>query len=162
VDYLLKPITQAHVEQALTKFEQVRRMAGAGAAATTDYGQLAATMQRGQRQRILTSSGDSYSYVSIDEVACFVSEDKYVFVYTRDGRRHITDYPSLAELMPTLDAGKFFQLSRGIIASIGSITAVKKYFNGRLRVTVSAGTSEQTATVSAARRRDFLAWLGGD
>jgi len=155
VDYLLKPITDAAVQQALDKLERVRP--------ATDYNHLASTMQaRTQRPRILTSSGDSYSYVSIDDVAFFVSEDKYVFVYTRDGKRHITDYPSLGELMTTLDAQSFFQLARNMITSITAITGVNKYFNGRLKVTVTAGNEKQTATVSAARKRDFLNWLGGD
>jgi len=155
VDYLLKPITPEHVERALSKLERAHQH--------PDYNQLASVMQsRNQRQRILTSNGDSYSYVSISDVAFFLSEDKYVFVYTHDGKRHITDYPSLGDLMATLSPDTFFQLSRSMIANINAITGVNKYFNGRLRVHVKAGDNTQTATVSAARKRDFLNWLGGN
>jgi two-component system, LytTR family, response regulator LytT len=155
VDYLLKPVTEDDVNNALLKFEKTRT--------ASDYTMLTNTMTaHSMRKRILTSAGDSYSYIEIDDIAFFISEDKYVFAYLKSGKRCITEFPSLGDLVHDLDPDSFFQLSRGIVAGIGSIHAVKKYFNGRLKVVVKAGKEEQTAMVSAARRKQFLVWLGGD
>ena len=158
IDYLLKPITENAVSEALEKFERltVKR------AEMPDYSQLLKQlMQPASRQRILINSGDNYGYVMIEDVAFFLSEDKYVFVYLRSGVRRMTDFRNLGEVERIVDLKRFFQVSRNVIASIESIDKVGKYFNGRLKVTVKAGNEKQEAMVSAARRQAFLDWLGG-
>jgi DNA-binding LytR/AlgR family response regulator len=157
IDYLLKPITEDAVSEALEKFERLQ----VKPAETPDYSQLLQQlMQPASRQRILISSGDNYGYVMIDDVAFFLSEDKYVFVYLRSGVRRMTDFHNLGEVEGIVDTKRFFQVSRNIIASIGSIDKVSKYFNGRLKVIVKAGNEGQEAMVSAARRQAFIDWLG--
>lgn len=153
VDYLLKPISEEKLQRALAKLESTRH--------DVDYKKIAeAMLERNSRKRILVSKGDSYSYVSIEEVAFFMSEDKYVFAYMKDGKRHITDLQSLNDIMDELDPTVFFQLSRSIVAGISSINDVRKFFNRRLNVVLRAGNVKQEVIVSSARKNDFLSWLG--
>ena len=67
---------------------------------------------------------------------------------------------SLGEVLPALDPNEFFQLSRSVVASVNAIVRVSKFFKGRLHVTLKAGTTQRSEIVSAARRQDFLNWLG--
>lgn len=157
IDYLLKPITEDAVSEALEKFERLTVKKDE----TPDYTQLLQQlMPPANRRRILISSGDNYDYVMIEDVSFFLSEDKYVFVYLRSGVRRMTEFRNLSEVECIVDTKRFFQVSRNVIASIESIDKVSKYFNGRLKVIVKAGNEKQDAVVSAARRQTFLDWLG--
>ena len=147
IDYLLKPIADKDVEAAIRKF---------------DYKQLYPFIHKNlARRRILVNSGDTYSYIQTDEIAFFVSEDKYVYATLKNGRRRMTDFQNLSEVEAEVDGSDFFQLSRNLIASISAIGKVSKFFTGRLKVEIEAGEEKQEVVVSAARKKLFLDWLGG-
>ena len=99
--------------------------------------------------------------MELADVAYFQADDKVVYAVMKDsGRRRITGFASLGEVMPLLPEADFFQLSRGVIASIGAIKRVRKYFKARLLVTIGAGETEEKVTVTAARKTEFLEWYG--
>jgi len=89
------------------------------------------------------------------------SEDRYVFIHTFSGKKHITEYANLNILEESLSSNEFFRISRGAIVNIRSIASVRKYFKGRLKVSVKTGDGAFDMVVSAARRDAFLNWLGG-
>ncbi len=154
VDYLLKPLTREAVEKALCKFERLRLSSRQEAAQPL--------RQDRHRNRILISEGDNYFYIPSDDIAVVRSEDKYVFVHTFSGKKHITGCANLNVMEEELSSEQFFRISRGLIVNIRAIVSVRKYFKGRLKVSVSVdGGGPQDVVVSAARREDFLKWLDG-
>jgi DNA-binding LytR/AlgR family response regulator len=155
VDYLLKPITQSSVEEALNKLESL------SSHLPRDYRPLVESVKTGPRNRILVTSGDNYSFLAVDQIAWFVSEGKYVGAIQRDGRHRMTDFANLQEVTEQLNSEDFFHLARNIVTSIHSVAKVSKFFAGRLKVTLRAGSVEEHILVSAARRKEFLNWLGG-
>ena len=158
IDYLLKPIADKDVEAAIRKFETHYIKTNK----TPDYKQLYPFIHKNlARRRILVNSGDTYSYIQTDEIAFFVSEDKYVYATLKNGRRRMTDFQNLSEVEAEVDGSDFFQLSRNLIASISAIGKVSKFFTGRLKVEIEAGEEKQEVVVSAARKKLFLDWLGG-
>lgn len=159
VDYLLKPVSEEAALGAVLKFEKNREAGRAG------WGELMARLsvigrQHG-RDRLLISRGDEYTYVNVEEVAYFVSEEKYVFAVDFKGSRMITEYTNLNVLAEDIGPKRFFRCSRNLVISLESIRHVRKYFNGRLKITVKDGQQTISAVVSAARRDDFLKWFGG-
>lgn len=155
VDYLLKPVSEEDVVRAIRKFESMQMPPA------SDYRAVAAEISRARsRRRILISNADSYSFISTDDIAWFEAEDKYVSIVLRSGKRMLTDFSSLTDVMEVLDPDRFFHISRSVVASIESIGKISKFFKGRLRVNLAAGATERTETVSAARRPEFLGWLG--
>lgn len=155
IDYLLKPVSEEDVERAIRKFESMQAAPG------PDYRDVAAEITRARsRRRILISDAGGYSFVSTDDIAWFEAEDKYVSIVLRSGKRMLTDFASLADVTEALDPDRFFHLSRSVVASIESIGKISKFFKGRLRVSLIANGVERTETVSAARRPEFLGWLG--
>lgn len=152
VDYLLKPLTQEAVERALEKFEKFRLPL---------QGSQSKNPPERHNSRILISEGDNYFYIRCDDISMAQSEDKYVFIYTFSGKKHITEYANLNVLDEVLSADQFFRISRGVIVNIRSIASVRKYFKGRLKVSVRTGNTTMEVVVSAARREAFLNWLGG-
>lgn len=157
IDYLLKPFSEVDLTLAVTKFE---RLCKEHRPANTDEMLQKLTMPVNKPLRIRMEVGDSYRFFSIDEVAYFISEDKYVFAVLNSGRRVITNFQKLQDVEDRLPREDFFRLSRNIVASIGSIKSVKKFFRGRLIVTIGAGECSEQQIISSGRRDDFLNWLG--
>lgn len=155
IDYLLKPITLEAVNKAIVKLESLPKQL------PRDYQAVASTMKSMQRSRVLISSGDTYSFVNLDDIAYFVSEDKYVFVCLLNGRKRMTEFRNLGKVMEEMPRDRFFQVSRNFVVSINAIEKVSKFFTGRLSVKLKGSTGNNSIVVSAARRKEFLDWLGG-
>lgn len=154
VDYLLKPVSEEELETSIIKFEERNSVAH-------DYRQLAESIpDKKIQKRFLISDGAGYSFVHAEEIAWFEAEDKYVSIRLKSGKSLFTDYASLSDLTHILDPELFFQISRSVISSISAITKIDKYYKGRLQVKLQAGSEHRTETVSAARRPEFLEWLG--
>lgn len=154
IDYLLKPILEEDVENAICKFEKRSLTVRNWRHVADDYSSLRT------RTRMLVNDGNGYSFVHTDDIAWFESEDKYVSIRLRNGKSLLTDHESLDLTAQVLDPDKFFRISRSVVTSIDAISKVSKHLRGRLQVELQAGPASRTETVSAARRPGFLCWLG--
>lgn len=155
-DYLLKPISKDELQRAIEQFESL------SINTAIDYGKLETEVfQRNIRQRILITIGDQYTYVNIADVAYFERDEKYVFAVLYSGKKHITDFQNLSEVEAVVNKDDFCLISRSVIVNIQAISGVHKWFNNRLKVTISSGGSTQEKLVSSARRKSFLDWFGG-
>lgn len=153
VHYLLKPIMDSDMLEAIIKFENNSVIA-------SDYIRLSRSLRDEMPSRIVISVGDCFRAIELDNVAWFEAEEKYIYVITLDGSRYLTDFRSLADLKPLLSGRDFFPMSRSIVGAAKCISNVSRYFKGKLNVTLRAGSCEAVATVSAERRPDFMAWFG--
>lgn len=151
VGYLLKPIEKEALRKTIEKFERLH---------TGSAKEVPETSASVNVRRILTSVGNQYDYVDYDDVAWFVSEDKYVFVVTTDGRKSLTSFRSLSAIEPLLDAHRFHRINRAMIIAISGIDKITKYFKGRLEVSMKAGERKAKEIISASKKDDFLAWIG--
>ena len=79
-------------------------------------------------------------------------------MHQRQGAHNIVR--SLNEIDDQLDPQRFFRVSRDVITSIEAVTKVSRWFKGKLKVKIECMGNEREVCVSAARRADFLAWLG--
>lgn len=155
VDYLLKPVNPQSVRQALDKLEEMRAMFqnSGGCQPSPD--------PQPNSGRILIVKHSVISYLNISDVAFFKFEDRYINAYTIDGRCEITEMKNVSEVMECIQGYDFFQLSRGIIASINAIRKVKKIDSHRIMVEIGAGDNVLDSTIiSMQRRKSFLQWLG--
>ncbi|WP_421870987.1 LytR/AlgR family response regulator transcription factor [Marinoscillum sp.] len=154
IDYLLKPIKQKELEQALAKFDQlqahfqkdIRRLIDSFQGMTTSY-----------RQRVLVRKGASYSSIPLAEVQYFFSEHKVTFLVTAAGLRLIVD-ETLADLEASLSPDQFYRLNRAVLASVGSIDKFTSDGKGKLLVDLTPPTKE-VVTVSQEKASDFKEWI---
>lgn len=148
IGYLLKPIVVDDLVQAVKKLEVkpdvLRRF-------------LDNLKPRGYKNRIVVKSGDRISFVSVDEVAYFYSDEGMTFACTFQGRKQFVDY-TIEALEPLLNPRDFFRITRGCIVSIKGVGNVTKYFGSRLKVTLKPDLG-QALFVSRVRVPDFIRWL---
>ncbi|MEO1486223.1 MAG: LytTR family transcriptional regulator DNA-binding domain-containing protein [Bacteroidota bacterium] len=154
VDYLLKPIQQEDLEQALNKFESTYKNNDAG------MQKLKSMLQELQglktRQSILVKEGDGFAQIQISDLLYLYSEDSITFGVTR-AKRVIID-ETMDEIQQTLDASVFFRINRGQLVSKNAILKIDKYFNHRLKLSL-VNSREQEFVVSRPKTSEFKQWL---
>lgn len=159
INYLLKPLFEEQVAQALEKFEKFYQEKK-GNINIPELKDIFAP--KNHKKRFLISKGDDYTYVDTNKIAYFTSEDKYIFITTLSGNRGLTNYLNLNQVEEVIDPGLFFRVSRQMVINITLITKVTKYFNGRLKIYYKDNFDKSIEIiVSSARKDDFLAWMDG-
>ena len=156
IDYLLKPIDPQELEQALAKFDRFF-----GKAPYLDTQALESLIQSFQvpeyKERFIVKIGQQLTYIQIDDIQYFYSEDGLLFAQMRDRKRHVLDY-TLDQLDGLLNPKAFFRLNRKAIVHINAIHKVSPYFNSRLIVELRP-QPEFEVIVSRDRVSDFKNWL---
>ena len=104
--------------------------------------------------RILVKIGYNLKIVQTDEVSCFFSENKIVYLQTKE-RNFPTDF-TLDELQEVLDEKKFFRVNRQFIISSDFIKNIhtSPYYKVELEF-----QPEEEITVSRDRVKEFKEWL---
>ncbi len=64
-----------------------------------------------------------------ENIVYLEAQDKYVFVYTVDGQKHLTDQ-SLAALYERLP-GQFYRIQKSYIINKDRVKEMHRHFNGR-------------------------------
>jgi two-component system LytT family response regulator len=152
IDYLLKPIEEARLAQALNKYLRLRQHFGGKLAALAD--EIAEKRTRGTR--ILARSGASFVVVPVERVAWFTTEHKLTLLATTDGARFVVDEP-LGELATRLGA-RAFRLNRQFLAAAAGIASFRPAGRGRLLVTLSPPADDEVL-VTQEVAGDFRRWV---
>jgi two-component system response regulator LytT len=153
--YLLKPIKKAELARSLEKYEELQARTDA-----VDFQQLAALMREQKplyQKRFLVYAGEKIKSVPVEDTAYFFAEQRYVFLVTQDGQRHIID-KTLDKLESLLDPDRFFRINRKFLISIESIGNMVSWSKSRVKVELQP-PSEAEAIVSVDRSGNFKQWL---
>lgn len=153
IDYLLKPIDQEELQQALKKFHQVQQKAPDKLV----FDKVMQRLTREYKSRFLTKVGEHIKSILVDDIQCFYSMEKSTFVLTSEGRNYDLDYP-LDQIELLIDPAKFFRISRKFIINIQYIKDIISYTNSRLKVKLMGDFSEELI-VSREKVKDFKKWL---
>lgn len=157
IDYLLKPIDDEELEEAIMKFENTRKSSE--------------NINLEDLKSLLTQSGNSKTYksrftaqvgqhlklVETTDIACFFSENKATYIHCFSGRNYPVD-DSLEQLEEELDPEQFYRINRKCILNINAIKDIVSYTNSRLEIKLE-NFAEFQLIVSRERVRDFKAWL---
>jgi len=160
IDYLLKPVKQAELAAALSKFDEVRTSYQVSDRPVFDISKLEQLLNPARKEfksRFIARMGDQIKHIAIEEVAWFYAEDNVVFLVTKGNNRFIIDY-TIDQVSLQLDPSRFFRLNRSVVADIKSIGKVSRYFNGRLLIEL-APSAPEPVYVSRAKAQEFIEWL---
>jgi two-component system response regulator LytT len=157
IDYLLKPIDEFGLASAIEKFEKYYQVPPIDINLEIQKFIQTLTTPSNYKTRFLVKQGTRLISLAIDEIACFMAEDKIVYIKTFKGQKLVIDY-SLEELMKQLSPQYFFHVNRQFIVHIKNIESVSTYFNGKLKV-VLLSDNQLEVVVSREKAAPFKAWL---
>jgi two-component system LytT family response regulator len=129
VDYLLKPVEPERLAATVEKLK--KRLAQAPDDAYPQ--QLWQLVEQLKPRKVLFSIpvkiGDRILFVPPEEVSYLEAEDKYVYLHTLEGKRHLLDHSltALEEKLPEY----FVRISRSVIVNRKQIREVQRYLGGR-------------------------------
>jgi two-component system response regulator AlgR len=137
IGYVLKPVRRERLEQALS---QAARLTSD---VLSDFGKQPGVS--GQRQHICARLHDELKLIPVKDVHYFVADQKYVSVVHKEGRDLIED--SLKSLEQEFD-DKFVRIHRGAVVAVAAIGTLKKDDDGRTRVMLRDGATDDELIVS--------------
>ncbi len=161
VDYLVKPVDSARLAACIDRLKKrlADRAAPAAPAASSSaldqtLDQLRALLAAGgsgttaaavpRLEVIQASVGNLVHMVPVDEVLYFEAADKYLRVVTAE-REHLIRL-SLRELLPQLDAQKFWQVHRSLVVRASAITTALRDESGKVFLTLRGRPERLTAS----------------
>jgi len=154
IDYLLKPIGQSELNQAVDKYKEnnVPKVISAQV-----FDTILHTLSKKYKSKFLIKVGEHIKVFTVDDVQCFYSMEKYTFLKNNEGRDYGIDY-SLGQIENLIDPSKFFRINRSFLVSFSAISNIVSYSNSRLRIELKSNNSEDLV-VSREKVQDFKKWL---
>lgn len=127
IDYLLKPIKEERLQQSIDKLKQFGRLNQ-----TLDINSLQDIIRQLQAPQKATAlpikTGDRITLLRYENIAYLEAQDKYVYVFTTDGQKHLTDQSltTLSEKLP-----QFYRIQKSYIINKDKIKEMHRHFNSR-------------------------------
>lgn len=141
VDYLLKPVSQERLAQAVARLMQ--QAAPAPVKAPLD-----------ERSKIFIKDGDRCHLVSLSAIRCIESCRNYVQVYFDDTHAYVKK--PLAEVAERLPEHMFFRASRQHVVNLNAIASIEEADSGGYMVVLDNGKRLEISRRSAAALKDSM------
>lgn len=160
VDYLLKPVKQNLLDEAIQKYERIKNMIENKEKAPFDIDQLLKTIKEGDsgyRKRFLVSKREAFFKVPVEEIAYIEFDAKITLAVTFDGVEHLINF-TLEKLEDELNPDMFMRANRQTIVNINAIDSFESYFGSKLMVKLLPKLNHKIV-ISRAKASAFKAWL---
>lgn len=159
IDYLLKPIDEEDVRNALQKL----RLLHGVPSVEPDFLKLVRTLKREENYKthfLVPAKGDKLLPLAVDEVSFFYIADSIVKAVTKEGKEYVLSQ-TLDELTECLNPATFFRANRQYLISRNAVKDIDLWFNHRLAINLYINTPERIL-VSKVRVGDFKEWFAGE
>jgi two-component system, LytTR family, response regulator len=147
IDYLLKPIEPERLEITIKKLKNQKNEQQINPF-SAEFFQL---MNQWKPKKTLNSMavkvGDKIILIKLEEISYFEAEDKYVYIYTLEGKKHLLDYSltTLSEKLPE----QFIRVSRSVILNSLQLKEIQKYFSGKFLLIMNDKSSTKITSGSS-------------
>jgi DNA-binding LytR/AlgR family response regulator len=157
IDYLLKPIDEKELQQAVEKYKQLydRNNSGSPEKILKMLQDMNAVRYR---ERLLIKRGQQLSYLKTESAAYCFADGKLCYAVDFNNNKHLLEN-NLAQLEEQLQPNKFYRINRRLLVNIDAIIKVHTWLGGRLKLELTPSTKEDTV-VSRERVNGFKDWLG--
>jgi DNA-binding LytR/AlgR family response regulator len=156
VDYLLKPVEEEALRQAIDKYRNYHSSLHGEA-----LKQLLGELNRQYRNRFLIKIGSHFRSVTVKEICFFYILERATFLRTFSGK----EYPleaSLDSVQKSLDPEIFYRINRNCILNIDAISDIVSYSSSRLQIKLNekiASPDESYLVVSREKVSVFKKWI---
>jgi DNA-binding LytR/AlgR family response regulator len=159
IDYLLKPISQDKLKNAIKKYKTLRNHFVnnehlANGQITAEYGPGA---HRG-RSRILVRKGVEFQAVRVEDTGYFFTEHKLIFLVDKENRKYMAEKSNLSELEEELDKNIFYRANRKYIINANYIKRFKPLERSKISVELILPVNEEII-ISQENSASFKKWI---
>jgi len=151
IDYLLKPVDEIDLAKALTKYKDFEQH-------FNNALPFLPGLRQKPRSRLIVRKGIEHVALKVDDIALIYTEEKLVFVVSRDGKKYISD-KKLADLDQELDSSIFFRANRQYIVNIEFIKSYKSFERVKLQVDLAMPNLNHIIVVSQETAPLFRKWI---
>ncbi|MBN2349770.1 MAG: response regulator transcription factor [Bacteroidales bacterium] len=155
VDYLLKPIEESALRNAIDKFKSLHYK---NSVKNDVLKQFLKEFNREYKTRFLIKIGEHYKSIPDSEISCFYILERATFIRTSSDKDYSVDY-SLDYLQKTIDPDKFFRINRNCIVNIHAIKDILSYSSSRLKINLNSNKPVYDLIVSKDRVSEFKKWM---
>lgn len=158
VDYLLKPIDEEELKNAIDKFRSRNAEDRSSSEAIAQIKKmLMGNADKNYKKRFIVRIGQHLKMIAIEDIVCFYSENKGTYIHTSDNRNHLLD-ETLDEIELLTDPLKYFRINRKYLIRIDAIQDMIAYSNNRLKLKLTHCESDDLI-VSREKIKAFKNWL---
>ncbi|WP_167616080.1 LytR/AlgR family response regulator transcription factor [Maribellus sediminis] len=153
VDYLLKPIGENDLKQALQKFKKIFDESDFASKVTRVIEQVS----KRYKTRFFMKVGTRFQSIKVADICCFFVEERNTFLKTTGGKTYDIDH-SLDQLQGMVDPEQFFRINRNYLVNINCISEIISYSTTRLKLKLEVNFQEDLI-VSRDRVTEFKHWM---
>lgn len=157
IDYLLKPLKQAELHEAIHRFQQQKKQSIPNQVLQELVNQFTPTQYR---ERFLIKIGEQFVVLKTQDIAQIVFTERTVLAQSFKNRQYVLDY-TLDQLEQLLLPTQFFRINRSQIINLNAVHKIHNYFGNRLKLEASVAMKGMDNIVSRDRVKGFKAWMEG-
>lgn len=161
IDYLLKPIDDTELSNAIQKAKQVSQFKKDSSYRIQDLLQAMTNPGHSSQQykeRFLVNIRNQWMPVQTRDVA-LITRDNLNFIYLFSGERYIIDYTTLDDVEEVLDPRQFYRANRQFIININAVQTVKPIENSKLTIRLKEPNHKFEIDMSREKAPLFKKWL---
>ena len=156
IDYLLKPISENELKNALSKFDNIWNK-DENTISSSVIEEMKQLLAGNYKERFTVKIGNKIEILNTSDICYFHSFEKGTYAKTIEDRDSLLD-SALDNIYPLLNPKQFFRISRKYIVNIMHIKDIYAYSNSRLRVNTHIKSTDELI-VSREKVRLFKEWL---
>ncbi len=158
IDYLLKPISEIELKNAIKKFESIWNKQD-NLINISVIDELKELVAGKYKERFMVKIGNKMEILHTNDISYFYSFNKGTYAHTYNDKDFLLSNP-LDLIFPLLNPDIFFRISRKHIVNIKYIKSITSYSNSRLVVLLKTKCTEEMI-VSREKVRAFKDWIDG-
>ena len=157
IDYLLKPIDEKELRQAVEKYQQLYK--GKENGFPERILQLVKDMNTAKyKERLMIKRGQQLSFLKIEATAFCYADGKLCYAVDFTGNKFLLEN-NLSQLEEQLQPAKFYRINRHLLVNIDAVSKIHTWLGGRLKLELLPSVNVDTV-VSRERVNGFKEWLG--
>ena len=155
IDYLLKPISQDKLKNAIKKYKSLQTHF------TNNFSQFPDSFPHSdkKRSRILVKKGMEFQTVRVEDTGYFFTEHKLVFLVDKENRKYMAEKNNLSELEEELDKNFFYRANRKYIINANYVKRFKPLERSKISVELVLPVNEEII-ISQENSASFKKWIG--
>ncbi len=126
IDYIVKPVKAERIQKSIEKLDSLKRHSDKQELLRIIESYISQAPKK-EITSIPVKLGDRMLFVRIEDVSYFSAEEKYVTIFTKDGKTYLCDFP-LKSLEEKLGEA-FLRIHRSLLVNVKRIKEINKHFN---------------------------------